>query len=152
MDGYIVSYRWDFGDGTGSTDKDPVHTYYQTGTYYVKLWVYDNYGASGTALVTVIVEDEPDVVPPTGGGGGGDDEREQRSALPVIALGVAAVAVVAIILILFVLPLFIKRPQPEQPQIQKQRPLREITVYRYVKIARHQEPDGEIIPEEESTE
>jgi gliding motility-associated-like protein len=33
----ILSYRWDFGDGTTSTEKDPSHTYQNTGTYTVTL-------------------------------------------------------------------------------------------------------------------
>ncbi|GAC1589030.1 MAG: hypothetical protein NVS3B8_02910 [Chitinophagaceae bacterium] len=33
------SWSWDFGDGTSSTDKDPVHIYSNQGTYVVKLMV-----------------------------------------------------------------------------------------------------------------
>jgi len=32
-----ISYMWDFGDGSGSTDKNPRHTFNQPGTYNVKL-------------------------------------------------------------------------------------------------------------------
>jgi hypothetical protein len=32
-----VSYLWDFGDGTSSTEASPVHTYAQPGAYVVKL-------------------------------------------------------------------------------------------------------------------
>jgi len=36
------SVRWDFGDGNGSTDLAPFHTYEQGGPYNVTLWVYLN--------------------------------------------------------------------------------------------------------------
>jgi len=32
-----ISYMWDFGDGSGSTEKNPRHTFNQPGTYNVKL-------------------------------------------------------------------------------------------------------------------
>lgn len=35
----IISWLWDFGDGTGSTEKDPAHVYSQPGLYNVKLTV-----------------------------------------------------------------------------------------------------------------
>ncbi|GAC1528112.1 MAG: hypothetical protein NVS3B15_05580 [Sediminibacterium sp.] len=35
-------FKWDFGDGTGSTETNPVHLYANTGTYTVKLVVVDN--------------------------------------------------------------------------------------------------------------
>lgn len=37
--GTPVSWEWDFGDGTGSTQRNPRHTYRQTGTYTVTLTV-----------------------------------------------------------------------------------------------------------------
>ena len=36
-DAKYTSFTWDFGDGTTSTDKSPVHTYNDLGTYTVKL-------------------------------------------------------------------------------------------------------------------
>lgn len=35
--GPIVRYRWWFGDGATSTDKDPVHVYTRAGTYSIRL-------------------------------------------------------------------------------------------------------------------
>lgn len=39
--GTIASRYWDFGDGTFSYDKNPLHTYMYPGNYYVCLTVYD---------------------------------------------------------------------------------------------------------------
>lgn len=47
-DGEIVSYRWDFGDGTSSNERNPTHKYASRGTFRVKLTVRDNDGAVGT--------------------------------------------------------------------------------------------------------
>lgn len=38
-----LSYQWSFGDGTGSTDKNPVHSFADAGTYSVKLLVQNQY-------------------------------------------------------------------------------------------------------------
>ncbi len=42
QDGVIVSYRWDFGDGTTSTEKNPTHIFSSTGRHHVTLTVTDN--------------------------------------------------------------------------------------------------------------
>jgi len=55
-DGTIVSYSWDFGDGTGSsTQANPVYTYGTAGTYTATLTVTDNGSATGTDVVTITV-------------------------------------------------------------------------------------------------
>jgi len=62
-DGYIVSYYWDFGDGTAEESYDrwgvPIphteHTYEMIGTYTVKLTVTDDMGAKGRRSVTIKV-------------------------------------------------------------------------------------------------
>jgi hypothetical protein len=33
--GEVTSWRWDFGDGTSSTEQNPVHEYKEDGTHYV---------------------------------------------------------------------------------------------------------------------
>jgi len=54
-DGTIVSYLWNFGDGTTSTTADPTHTYAAAGTYTVTLTVTDDDGATGSTSQSVRV-------------------------------------------------------------------------------------------------
>ena len=44
LTGNLHSYRWSFGDGSFSFDKNPSHSYYLLGTYQVKLRVVDSEG------------------------------------------------------------------------------------------------------------
>ena len=59
-DGYIISYSWDFGDGSKETTANPAitHTYAEPGTYNVTLTVTDNNGLSSTTSAAVVVESE----------------------------------------------------------------------------------------------
>ena len=65
-----TNYAWDFGDGTLSTDFEPVHTYGDTGTYTVTLILSDSTSClpNDTAQINVVVQDDPvaviDPVPP----------------------------------------------------------------------------------------
>lgn len=50
---YVASYKWDFGDGTTSTEARPKHTYSEAETYKVSLTVYDiveNYDTHNTEM------------------------------------------------------------------------------------------------------
>lgn len=51
----IYSYYWDFGDGTTTSEKDPVHSYEQPGTYEVVLTVYDECHCSDTYIQKIEV-------------------------------------------------------------------------------------------------
>lgn len=48
----ILSYEWDFGDGTTSTLQNPTHTYNTNGTYTVKLITSNNQGCKDTLIKT----------------------------------------------------------------------------------------------------
>lgn len=61
LDGYIVSYVWDFGDGNTTTVTSSVitHSYVAPDTYNVTLTVIDNDELSDSDAKTVIVEAQP---------------------------------------------------------------------------------------------
>ena len=56
-DDSIVSYHWNFGDGTYSDDIQPIKSYRLAGTYEVKLTVTDSFGEQSTATFTVTVKE-----------------------------------------------------------------------------------------------
>jgi PKD repeat protein len=57
-DGGIVSYRWSFGDGEYAESPCPSHVFTQPGSYTCWLTVTDEFGATGTTAVDVVVIDE----------------------------------------------------------------------------------------------
>lgn len=58
-DGSITSWRWEFGDGTTSSDANPIRTFAAGGTYIVRLDVADNGGALGTTSRTITLAPTP---------------------------------------------------------------------------------------------
>jgi len=56
----IVSYVWDFGDGTTGTGITVTHTYAEAGTYTVTLTVKDSGGNSQTTSISVTVQKDTD--------------------------------------------------------------------------------------------
>ena len=63
--GNIAKWTWDFGDGSTSNERNPVHNYLNPGSYTVTLTVDDFYGNSNcqikTEYVTVAAQDQPPV-------------------------------------------------------------------------------------------
>ena len=57
LEGGILPYSqlWSFGDGTGSTQADPVHIYNSTGTFFVKLFASDGSGTQVVRYINVTV-------------------------------------------------------------------------------------------------
>ena len=54
-DGDPLTYAWDFGDSTSSTQQSPTHTYPNAGVYTAKVTVSDGRGGTGEAQLTVNV-------------------------------------------------------------------------------------------------
>ena len=52
VDGTIVTYEWDFGDGNNGTGVAPTHTYAADGSYTVSLTVTDDDGATTLRVVS----------------------------------------------------------------------------------------------------
>ena len=55
-------YRWDFGDGNFSGDKDPSHTYFGEGQYDIKLIAINDKGCMDSAMITDVLRPEEPVV------------------------------------------------------------------------------------------
>ena len=56
VDGSIVTYAWDFGDGETSSSPNPTHVYQGAGTYVATLTVTDNDDATATTTVVTTVD------------------------------------------------------------------------------------------------
>lgn len=75
-DGSIVSYNWDFGDGTTATGATASHTFTQPAEYTVSLTVVDNSSAASQPATVVINTDETN----------GEQPPEKINILPIINL------------------------------------------------------------------
>jgi chitodextrinase len=56
-----ISYSWDFGDNTSSTEVNPSHTYNRPGVYRVTLTVSHQEGSDSRSLSILIAKPDPDV-------------------------------------------------------------------------------------------
>lgn len=64
IDGTILSYHWDFGDGTNGTGDVVTHAFADEDTYLVTLTVTDDTGAVDLDMITIFVEAPPDIPEP----------------------------------------------------------------------------------------
>ena len=54
-----TSYSWDFGDGTGSNEVNPTHTYpTEPGSYSIMLAANNQFGCPDTTYLSVVIEDQ----------------------------------------------------------------------------------------------
>lgn len=58
--GPLIRYLWDFGDGTTSVERNPIHTFQTDGVYTIKLNIITSLGAQGISTKTgyITVSDE----------------------------------------------------------------------------------------------
>jgi len=61
------SFSWDFGDGSKSTEQNPVHTYVKVGEYTATLTVTNQKGNKGSDEIDIFAETDEE-----GSGGSGD--------------------------------------------------------------------------------
>lgn len=54
--GDITRYLWDFGDGSQTDEQNPIHVFEKSGTFIVRLTIYDSIGASHSSTVTITAE------------------------------------------------------------------------------------------------
>jgi len=78
-DGVIVSYVWDFGDGTQGTGKAPTHVYQSPGHYTVTLTVTDDAGLTSSVTMVVTVSAQAPSPPPV-------EKVSSPSYVPLFAL------------------------------------------------------------------
>ena len=64
-DGHVVSYDWDFGDGTTASGVNASHTYEEHGNFVVKLTVTDNLGNTGQVSWAISVKTTGPFTDPT---------------------------------------------------------------------------------------
>jgi len=58
----VVSYTWNFDDGSQSDEANPTHIFEVSGTYEVTLTVEDAEGLTDTATITIVVEPSAEMV------------------------------------------------------------------------------------------
>lgn len=91
VDGSIVAWRWDFGDGTNSTGRNPSHQYATPGDYQVSLTVTDNEGSTDLVIRTVRIGSIPSAGGPT-----------TAASFGYVEWGLIAVAAAAIGVVVFI--------------------------------------------------
>ena len=91
--GTIVSYNWDFGDGTTATGVETTHSYDDIGYYIVILTVTDNDGATTVVRHAVDVHEDTGSSCGSGGCGGPDIPLAVITGLPSCSGGQTGVAV-----------------------------------------------------------
>jgi len=69
-------YQWSFGDGTGSTEENPIHQYNKSGSYTVCLTAYNDFHCAAKVCKTVVSDVLPLADVPTGFSPNGDGSND----------------------------------------------------------------------------
>ncbi len=59
IDGFIVAWKWDFGDGNASDEKNPTHSYGDNGTYTINLTIWDDDDNIATTTDAIEIANTP---------------------------------------------------------------------------------------------
>jgi len=86
------SFRWDFGDGETSTERNPAHTFTTAGDYDVNLTVTDSDGTKAYDEVPVSIL--------AGGDGNGDGDEPNIMIFFAVIVVIAIVGVIVVIYII----------------------------------------------------
>jgi len=62
--GKVISWSWNFGDGTSSTDQNPTHQYQEKGVFTVTLTTVDEFGCVAEIQKVIEVIDDYDIIIP----------------------------------------------------------------------------------------
>jgi len=77
----VKNWAWDFGDGSASTDTNPVHTFATAGSYTVSLTATNNQGLAATKTQTITVTSSGSTGGSAGAGGGGSESNGAGNSL-----------------------------------------------------------------------
>ncbi|MFC1775846.1 PKD domain-containing protein [Pseudomonadota bacterium] len=80
VDGTVKSWTWDFGDGSNTNIRHPIHVYPADNTYTVTLTVEDNVGATGQASSQLSVSKTPATIVQDFQISQGSDDIETRNS------------------------------------------------------------------------
>jgi PKD repeat protein len=85
----VKSWSWDFGDGSSSTEKDPVHVYTTAGTYTVALTGTNGQGISATKTRTGYIAVTSSSGSSSSGGGGSSGDESSTTVNGTVVLNPA---------------------------------------------------------------
>jgi PKD repeat protein len=87
IDGVIVSYQWDFGDGTTGSGVSPEHVYEDPGEYTVNLVITDNNGNTYSKTMTVNIASETK-----------EEQSEEQQEVLLLHFGIIFVGLIVFII------------------------------------------------------
>ena len=82
-DGDVVTYAWNFGDGSSGTGRRARHTYTANGTYTATVTAKDSAGNTATDTVQIVVGNPAGNQAPDGADRREQDERQGAAERPV---------------------------------------------------------------------
>ena len=100
-DGRIVTYFWDFGDGTSDVNSVVTHSYIEEGTFKVVLTLTDNEGLSNSTEYTVTVQNRLGPAGNVSQNGNNSDKTFESLAIVGVASAAIAIALTVTLIVFF---------------------------------------------------